>query len=105
LNAFDLKAVETMFAENAVYRSSGLSSMKSGRAEIMLSFKIYFEEFADQISIDENVQAIAPSTFSSNWRLKATSNKTGKLLKRSGTQITTFNEDGLIVRVEVRDEG
>jgi hypothetical protein len=103
LNAFDLKAVESMFAENAVYISSGLKSTKSGRAEIISSFKIYFEEFADQISVDDNVKLIGHNTFSSDWRLKATSVKTGRLLERVGTQVTTFNEHGLIARVKVRD--
>ena len=104
LNAFDPKAVEAMFAEDAVYISSGLNSRKSGRAEIIASFKDYFEEFADQVSVDTNIKLIAPNTFNSNWRLKATSVKTGKLLERTGAQVTTFNGAGLISHVEVRDE-
>ena len=35
LNAFDLKQVEAMFAEDAVYVSAGLNAMKIGRAEII----------------------------------------------------------------------
>jgi hypothetical protein len=104
LNAFDLKAVEAMFDADALYISSGLKSAKSGRAEIMSSFRIYFEEFADQVSVDDNIKLIAPNTFSSDWRLKATSSKTGKLLERIGTQVTTFNDEGLIVHIEVLDE-
>lgn len=104
LNAFDLKAVEAMFAEDAVYISSGLNSRKSGRAEIMRAFQNYFEEFADQVSVDSNIKLIAPNTFSSDWKLKATSIITGELLERAGTQITTFNEAGLITHIEVLDE-
>jgi ketosteroid isomerase-like protein len=104
LNAFDLKLVEAMFAENAVYISSGLNSRKSGRAEIIASFKDYFEEFADQVSFDTNISMVAPNCFSSYWSLKAKSSKTGKLLERVGTQVTTFNDEGLIVHIEVLDE-
>ncbi len=104
LNAFDLKAVERMFAEDAVYVSSGLNNQKLGRANIMAAFEKYFEEFSNQVSIDDNIKSVAPNTFSSFWRLKATSSKTGKLSERAGTQVTTFNEAGLIVHVEVRDQ-
>jgi ketosteroid isomerase-like protein len=104
LNAFDLKAVEAMFAEDAVYISSGLKSTKSGRAEIIATFKDYFEEFADQVSFDTNISMVAPNCFNSYWSLKATSSKTGKLLERVGTQVTTFNDQGLIVHIEVLDQ-
>ena len=104
LNAFDLKKVERMFAEDAVYVSSGLSERKLGRANIIASFKTYFEEFADQVSVDDNIKLIGPNTFSSDWSLKTTSIKTGKLSERAGTQVTTFNEAGLIAYVEVRDQ-
>ena len=104
LNVFDLKTVEMMFAEDAIYVSSGLNNQKLGRANIIASFKTYFEEFADQVSVDDNIKLIGPKTFSSDWRLKTTSVKTGKLMERSGTQVTTFNEAGLIVHVEVRDQ-
>jgi ketosteroid isomerase-like protein len=104
LNAFDFKAVEEMFTEDAVYVSTGLNNRKSGRASIMASFKTYFEEFADQVSIDDNIESISQNTFCSDWRLKATSSKTGNLSERAGTQVTTFNEAGLIAHVKVRDE-
>ena len=103
LNAFDLKAVEAMFTEDAVYVSTGLNNRKSGPTEIMAAFEKYFEEFADQISVDTNIKLIAPRTLSSDWRLKATSVKTGKISERQGTQVTTFNQAGLIAHIEVRD--
>lgn len=104
LNAFDLKTVEAMFAEDAVYVSSGLANRKLGRTDIMMAFETYFEEFADQVSVDDNIRLIAPNTFSSDWKLNATSGKTGKLLERAGTQVTRFNQAGLIANIEVRDE-
>ena len=103
LNAFDLTSVEAMFAEDAVYVSSGLNNKEFGRANIIAAFKIYFSEFADQISNDTNIRSIGPKSFSSVWRLRATSGKTGILLERTGTQVTTFNEVGLITHVEVSD--
>jgi ketosteroid isomerase-like protein len=105
LNAFDLKMVEGMFAEDAVYDSSGLSEPIKGRVKIMEAFRQYFDEYDDQVSIDTNIKSVAPNTFSSEWSLKATNRKNRKLLKRSGTQVTTFNEVELISHIEVRDEG
>ncbi len=103
LNAFDLKSVEAIFAEDAVYVSSGLNAELSGRNEIMMAFKKYFDEFTDQVSVDDNIRLITPNTFSSEWKLKATSIKTGVLLDRAGTQVTTFNGEGLITHIVVRE--
>jgi ketosteroid isomerase-like protein len=103
LNAFDLKAVEAMFAEDAVYISSGLGEPIKGRVKIAEAFREYFDEYDNQVSIDTNVKLVAPNTFGSEWQLKATSCKTGKLLERAGTQITIFNEAGLIAHIEVHD--
>jgi ketosteroid isomerase-like protein len=105
LNAYDLKTVEDMFAEDAVYVSSGLREPIKGRVKIMEAFQQYFDEYDDQVSIDTNIKSIAPNIFSSDWSLKATSRKNGKPLERAGTQITTFNDTGLIAHVEVRDIG
>jgi ketosteroid isomerase-like protein len=104
LNAYDLKTVEDMFAEDAVYVSSGLREPIKGRVKIMEAFQQYFDEYDDQVSIDSNIKSIAPNVFSSDWSLKATSLRTGESLKRVGTQITTFNDTGLIAHVEVCDK-
>ena len=104
LNAFDLKQVEAMFAEDAVYVSAGLNAMKIGRAEIMKSFHEYFSEYSDQVSLDDRIIQTGPNVFQSHWQLSATSSKTEKSLHRKGTQITTFNDDGLIAHVEVHDQ-
>ncbi|MDE2445106.1 MAG: nuclear transport factor 2 family protein [Alphaproteobacteria bacterium] len=103
LNAFDLKSVEAMFALDAVYISPGLAKPQQGRTEIMRSFSSYFAEYADQVSVDDNIKPESPNTFSSSWRLTATSSKTGKRIQRAGTQRTIFDERGLIKRVEVFD--
>jgi ketosteroid isomerase-like protein len=104
LNAFDLKAVEAMFADDAVYISSGLGEPIKGRLKIMEAFREYFAEYDNQISIDTNIKSVAPNMFSSDWSLKATSRKNGKLLERVGTQVTTLNDEGLIAHIEVLDE-
>ena len=104
LNAFDLKSVEEMFAEEAVYASSGLGATIKGRAKIMKAFHVYFAEFNDQVSIDENIAIVSPLTLNSRWRLIATSNKTSQRIHRSGMQITKFNAAGLIIHIEVSDD-
>jgi ketosteroid isomerase-like protein len=104
LNAFDLKTVEGMFADDAVYNSSGLSEPIKGRVKIMEAFQQYFAEYDDQVSIDTNIKSVAPNIFGSDWSLKATSRKNGKPLERVGTQVTTFNGEGLIAHIEVLDE-
>ena len=103
LNAFDLKSVEALFAEDAVYTSTGLGTSINGRAKIMEAFRNYFPEFDDQISYDKNLALVSPNTHHSNWALVATSNKTGERINRSGTQITKFNSKGLIVAIQVQD--
>jgi SnoaL-like domain len=103
LNAFDLKLVEAMFAPHAIYLSQGLDAPKQGRAEIINSFANYFAEYSDQVSVDDTITKEAPLIFRSSWALTATSSKTGKLLRRSGTQRTTFNAQGLILQIEVFD--
>lgn len=104
LNAFDLKAVEGMFAEDAVYVSSGFGEPIKTRAKIIEAFCDYFAEYDNQVSVDTNIKSIAPKTFISEWRLTATRSKTGNILEREGTQVTTFNQGGLIVHIEVRDQ-
>jgi ketosteroid isomerase-like protein len=104
LNAFDLKAVETMFAENAIYVSSGLGKALHGRDQIMNAFRKYFAEFNDQVSVDTNIQILERNVLRSDWHLKATSCRTSAVLERAGTQVTTFNDEGSIVHIEVQDQ-
>ena len=104
LNANDLEKVSAMFADDAVYVSPGLNGEIKGRAAIMQSMRSYFAEFADQISTDESVTLTAPFTVRSFWYLKATSNKTGNASERRGSEFVTFNEESLIIRVEVSDD-
>ena len=103
LNAFDLKSVEAMFAEDAVYASSGLGAPIKGRSEIMKAFHLYFAEFDDQVSVDENIELVSPRIYHSNWKLTATNNKTGIRVNRAGTQITEFNAAAMIAKIVVSD--
>ncbi len=103
LNAFDLEGVEAMFDANAEYVSPGLKGAIRGRAVIMAGMREYFAEYADQRAEDDEVLELAPNVVQSLWHLKATSSKTGKLLERRGREVVTFNEAGLIARVEVFD--
>lgn len=103
LNDFDLEAVEAMFAADAEYVSPGLNGALRGRDAIMKAMRDYFAEYSDQRAEDHEVLELAPNVVQSLWRLKATSSKTGKMLKRRGREVVTFNDAGLITRVEVFD--
>ena len=103
LNRFDLKRVEAMFAPHAIYISPGLDGEIINRDQIMKSFRSYFAEFADQTSEYFNIELILPNAVRSNWKLSATSNKTGKRVSRSGSEIMKFDDHGLIIHVEVHD--
>ena len=92
-----------MFAEDAVYVSSGLGAPIKGRSEIMKAFHVYFAEFDDQVSVDENIELVSPRIYHSNWVVVATSNKTGARIDRRGTQVTRFNSEGIIVAIQVQD--
>ncbi len=103
LNDFDLEAVEAMFDVDAEYVSPGLKGALRGRAAIMAAMRDYFAEFADQRAEDDEVVGLAPNVVQSRWRLTATSTKTGQVSERRGREIVTFNDNGLIARVEVFD--
>ncbi len=103
LNAFDPAVVEAMFVEDAEYVSPGLNGVVRGRRAIMAGMAVYFAEYADQQSFDDEVVALSRNVVQSLWRLRATSSKTGKVLQRHGKDIVTFDEAGLIKRVEVFD--
>jgi ketosteroid isomerase-like protein len=104
LGAFDLDAVEKMFAEDAIYISPGLKGEIKGRGLIMRAMREYFLEFDDQISTDESLEAIDHVTAKSIWHLCATSSKTGEKLTRSGVETIVFDNNGLINRIKVTDQ-
>jgi len=103
ISAFDFDTIETMFAADAVYDSGGLGGVVSGRGPIMQGFRDYFDAYSDQTSEDSSVEKLDENRVRAVWTSTATHRKTGEKLLRSGIEITTFNEDGLISRVEVID--
>ena len=102
INALDLAAVERFFAENPVYVSDGVAVCE-GRDAVMAAFRTYFEEYGDQVSEDERMQAVSERGVRSVWKLKATSSKTGETLLRAGEETAFLDRDGFIEKVIVRD--
>ena len=103
LNAFDLATVKSMFAEDAIYVSPRLNGQITGRAAIMEAMEKYFAEFADQVSVDENIHHLDEFNAQADWRLQATSSLTGKSITRRGSEVIRFDSNGLIQRVDVID--
>ena len=103
INALDFAAIEQMFAENAVYDSGGLGGVVDGRDPIMRGFHDYFDAYPDQVSEDSLVEKLDEYRVRSHWALTATHRHTGEKLVRTGVEIVTFDDDGLIVKVEVID--
>ncbi len=102
INALDFDAIENYFAEDATYVSKGVGSL-SGRADIMVAFRKYFDDYPDQAAIDTLVEKVSPNAGRAVWSVRATHSKTGKPLVREGEETIAFNEDGRIIRVEVTD--
>jgi len=102
INALDFDAIESYFAEDATYVSNGVGSL-SGRADIMVAFRKYFDDYPDQTATDTLVEKLSPTAGRAVWSVRATHSKTGKPLVREGEETITFNEDGRIARVEVID--
>jgi len=97
LNRFDLDSVERMFAGDAVYVSPGLGGEIKTRAAIMAAFRDYFRQHTDQTNEDEAIEQLDELTLQSRWRLKSSASN------RSGKQRITFNDEGLIMRIVVKD--
>ncbi len=104
LNAFDMRKVESMFSEDIIYISPSMKSDIKGRAALMLMFRKYFAEFSDQVSRDTKIELLSVNEVKSTWHLDATSGITGVKNKRNGEEIITFDNNGLIVKVEVKDQ-
>jgi hypothetical protein len=102
LNALDLPAVESMLAADAEYHSPSVGALV-GRPAIMAAMRSYFDEYPDQLAIDDVVEALDSTRVRSQWRLKATSRSTGDRYERSGSEVISFSASGLIIRVEVED--
>ena len=102
LNNFDFPAIEKMFAEDAEYHSSGIGGLY-GRHAILEAMKAYFNEFSDQVSTDDSVELLSPTSVRAHWRLHATTKSSGRKVNRQGTETIHFNSKGLITTVEVQD--
>ncbi|MDB5550448.1 MAG: Caspase, p20:OmpA/MotB [Rhizobium sp.] len=103
INALDFAMIEAMFAENAVYDSGGLGGVVQGRGPIMEGFRSYFDLYPDQVSEDTVIEPLGERAIRSTWKLVATHRLTGEKLVRAGEEIVTFDDAGLIARVEVTD--
>ena len=103
INALDFATIEAMFAENAVYDSGGLGGVVEGRGPIIAGFRSYFDLYPDQVSDDTLMEPVGEQAIRSVWKLVATHRLTGQKLIRSGEEIVTFDNAGMIVRVEVND--
>ena len=103
LQPYAADEVAEMFAEGAVYVSPGVNGRLEGRAAIMRAFNAYFAEHPDQQSVDETIEVLGRRSVRSHWRLTATSAATGRAVERKGIETVTFDERGLILKVEVED--
>jgi ketosteroid isomerase-like protein len=103
INALDFATIQAMFAENAVYDSGGLGGVVEGRGPIMAGFHKYFDLYPDQVSEDTSVEAVGEKAIRSVWKLVASNRLTGEKLVRSGEETVTFDNAGMIVRVDVTD--
>ena len=102
LNKFDFETIEKMFAEDAEYYSAGIGGVY-GRDAIMHAMKVYFNEFSDQVSSDDNLELVDETSVRSHWRLSATTKSSGRKVTRQGVETIHFNTKGLITVVEVQD--
>ena len=102
LNNFDYAALEKIFAEDAEYHSSGIGGLY-GRPAIIEAMKAYYHEFSDQVSTNDSVEIIGPSSVRTHWRLHATTKSSGRKVTRQGVETIHFNPKGLIATVEVQD--
>lgn len=103
INALDFAAIETSFAEDAVYVSGGVGGTIEGRTAIMAAFRRYFATYPDQVAEDTEIGAVGSHAARAVWRLTASHTETGEKLVRAGEETVTFDADGRIIRVDVRD--
>ncbi|WP_275789431.1 nuclear transport factor 2 family protein [Pararhizobium gei] len=102
IGALDFAAIDSFFAEDAIYISGKVGDLR-GRSAIMAAFRGYFEEYPDQVAEDSGIEALSAFTSRSVWHLAATSTKTGMKLERRGEEVITFNGRGRIISVTVTD--
>lgn len=104
LNHYDAARIAPMFADGAVYVSPGVNGRLEGRERIIAAFSAYFAEYANQHSVDERIERLGPLMARSHWHLHATAGSSGKPVQRRGVETVSFDEAGLILKVEVEDK-
>ncbi len=102
LDAHDLTGVEEMLAANARYISVSLGDVR-GRPAIMQSLRDYFATNPDHQAFDDKLEQRDNHTAISHWHLRATNKITGAIIERNGVEIVTFDANGLITLIDVRD--
>ena len=102
MNNFDFAALEKMFAEDAEYHSSGIGGLY-GRPAIMEAMRAYFKEFSDQVSANDSIELLSPTSVRAHWHLHATTKSSGRKVTRKGIETIHFDAKGLITTVEVKD--
>jgi uncharacterized protein (TIGR02246 family) len=103
IDRLDFEAIAGFFADDAVYISGGVGGTMRGRGAILAAFRSYFDEYPDQVSVDDSIKALSSSEVRSIWRLTATSTRTAITSVRSGEEIATLDLSGKIVRIVVSD--
>jgi limonene-1,2-epoxide hydrolase len=102
LDAHDLATVESMLSPNVRYISMGLGDVR-GKAEVMRSLSEYFSTNPDHQAFDDRLEQQDGRTAVSHWRLRATNKLSGEVSTREGVEVVTFDADGLIELIDVRD--
>jgi ketosteroid isomerase-like protein len=100
MNRFDLEAAAGMFSDDAEYHSPSVGAVY-GRYALLQSFRGYFDEYPDQVALDDLLEYAGPDSVRSLWRLTATSRSTGRKIDRKGEAVMFFNAKGQIRRIEV----
>jgi hypothetical protein len=102
-NAGDFDTLTAIIAETAEYHSPGIKGVLPGRDNILKAIRAYRKEFPDQVNVEDSVEVISPHAVKSHWRFTATSKSSGRVVKRQGWEILTFNARGEVVAVDVQD--
>lgn len=104
LDAHDVDGVAGLLAPEVRYRSVGLGDVK-GREAVLQSMREYFATSPDHQAFDDAVMATGPREAQSLWRLRGTNKRTGVVVERHGIETVTFDENGLVLTIDVEDRG
>ena len=99
-NAHHLILVDQMFAENAVYDSTGVGLFE-GREAIASMMDGFFSQYPDVHWNTRNFTHGSDDIVLFDFEMSATHIETGQILHRKGVEKMIFTESGLISRLEV----